>query len=42
MTETIIILGSLVVLLGWLRAIEGRVSVRPRDRRQNSPERKAR
>ena len=42
MVETIIILGSLVVLLGWLRAIEGRVSVRPRDRRQNSPERKAR
>jgi len=42
MIETIIILGSLVVLLGWLRAIEGPVSVRPRDRRQNSPERQAR
>lgn len=42
MIEMIIVLGSLVVVLGWLRAIEGRVSIRPQDRRQNSPERKAR
>ncbi len=32
MTEMIIVLGSLLVLLGWLRAIEGRVKVRPQDR----------
>ncbi|HKA34106.1 MAG TPA: hypothetical protein VKH64_12880 [Candidatus Binatia bacterium] len=42
MTEMIIVLGSLVVVLGWLRAIEGRVRIRLQDRRQNSPERKAR
>ena len=29
MMETMIVLGSLVVLLGWLRAIEKRVEVRP-------------
>jgi hypothetical protein len=29
MMETMIVLGSLVVLLGWLRAIEKRVQVRP-------------
>jgi hypothetical protein len=42
MIEMIIVLGSLVVVLGWLRVIEGRVSIRPQDRRQNGPERKAR
>ena len=42
MIEMIIVLGSLVLVLGWLRAIEGRVRIRPQDRRPHSPEHKAR
>jgi hypothetical protein len=39
MTEMIIVLGSLLVVLGWLRAIEGRVKVRPQDGRQTGSKR---